>query len=172
MNDNQVDAVIEFALKRRSEKDLVTTLGINPASESDFIQREIVGASDRKSADVLEAVLILAFHFGASADLAVILCRLLVEDWHRSHENIALLLQQLRDPETVDCLYRCAQMQLDYLAFDDNYALAVKCVWALHDIGTPEAIGKLLLLVEDERQAVRDNARARLDELSREHRAR
>ena len=76
----------------------------------------------------------LAFRFGLSRQWAPLLCKLMEGDWHDSHEDIAHALQNLRLPSTTDCLYRTALRKHDYLAYNDNYALAVKCIWALHDI--------------------------------------
>jgi hypothetical protein len=54
----------------------------------------------------------------------------------------------------------------EYLAYDDSTALAVKCIWALHDIGTADAIEKLKLLADSAAGAIRQNACERLTALA------
>lgn len=59
--------------------------------------------------------------------------------WHERHEDIVRALQILRSPEAVGALERTTLSNHEYLANDNNYALARKCTWALADIGTVEA---------------------------------
>ena len=58
-----------------------------------------------------------------------------------------------------------AARELPYLAWDDNHALAVKCIWALHDIGTDAAKEKLALLAGSDLEVIRENASELLAEL-------
>lgn len=114
----------------------------------------------------VEHALILASHFGLSPSYAGILCALLGEDWHFKHEDIAGALQDLREPSAVGSLYEAALRKFGYLAYDDSTALARKCTWALHDIGTPEAIAKLRLLSECQSEVIRGYAAERLASLA------
>lgn len=49
-------------------------------------------------------------------------------------------------------------MRLPFLEFDEAFALAVKCIWALGDINTPESREKLRLLSQSDNEIIRDNA--------------
>ncbi|WP_145973675.1 hypothetical protein [Phytobacter massiliensis] len=49
-------------------------------------------------------------------------------------------------------------MKFDYLDFDDSYALAVKCIWALGDIATKESFEKLKLLSKSNNTVIKENA--------------
>ncbi len=91
-----------------------------------------------------------ALLFGHSRKLTSVICTLLERDDHQGHEDLAETLQDLRDPISVDCLYDRALRPLPYLDYNDSAALRRKCVWALHDIGTPEAVAKLKLLAKDD----------------------
>lgn len=95
------------------------------------------------TAEVDDALTIGCWLSLISKDHAPILSRLLTQTWHQSHENIALNLQKLRDPRSIDALYTAATIHLTYLDYDNGLALARKCTYALGDIGTPEAIVKL-----------------------------
>jgi hypothetical protein len=110
--------------------------------------------------------LVLGFVFRLSREWAPVLCKLMEEDWHHSYENIASALQNIRAPSTVDCLYRAALRKHDHLAYDNSEALAVKCIWALHDIGTSEAVEKLKLLSQSASAPIRERALKRLSALA------
>jgi len=77
-----------------------------------------------------------------------ILCQLLEENWHIKHEDIALILQEAKDARAIEALYNTAQKKLDYLDYDDTCQLSRKCIWALWQIGTEEAVEKIKLLAE------------------------
>ena len=100
--------------------------------------------------------------FGRSLRVTPILCSLLIRNDHESHEDLADTLQDLRDPRSVECLFDRVQRRLPYLDYNDSAALARKCVWALHDIGTVEAIEKLDALSNDPREEISNEVAARL----------
>jgi hypothetical protein len=119
----------------------------------------------------VEGALSVSFNGGGGAAAVPLLARLLVAYGHNSHEDIALVLQWRRDPRAVEALGAAALMKHDYLAFDNSYAFARKCTWALADIGTPEAQAKLRLLAANSDETIAGYAQKRLDnwedELSR-----
>ena len=80
------------------------------------------------------------------------------ESWHFQHENIASIFQKIKSPKTTDSIYKAAHTQFEYLEYDEAFALAVKCVWALGDIHTPESREKLELLAQSEEEIIRTNA--------------
>lgn len=107
--------------------------------------------------------------FGRSHRATPILCSLLNSEAHEGHEELADTLQNLRDPKSVDCLFYCAQRRLPYLDYDDSSAFARRCVWALHDIGTKEAVAKLEALANDPRREVSEEVTARLRSVQEGH---
>lgn len=88
-----------------------------------------------------------------------VLSKLLVAPWHCMHENIASLLQGMKDPGSVDALYDAALAKFDYLDYDDTYALARKCIHALADIGTESSRAKLRRLAESDIPIIREKAK-------------
>lgn len=145
---------------------LITQLGGDPRSNPGAVLRELQRALESGAPGYVEGALFLACHFGLSRRWAGVLCQLLLADWHCQHENIASSLQDIRAPSSVESLYRAASVQHAYLSYDDSSPFAHKCVWALFDIGTPEAIEKLHLLSRSDREDIRDYARKRLDHLA------
>jgi hypothetical protein len=149
-----------------SEDAFIAQFGADPRTTPDIVRIELEQAFAEKSADSVEYALILGFAFRLSRKWAPLLCKLMEEDWHRSHEDIASALQDICVPCTVDCLYRAALRKHDYLAYNDSEALAVKCIWALHDIGTSEAVEKLKLLSQSASAPIRERALKRLSALA------
>ncbi|HEY0048869.1 MAG TPA: HEAT repeat domain-containing protein [Pyrinomonadaceae bacterium] len=104
-------------------------------------------AINNKDAEAVEEALTVGIVFDFfSNEFSEIFCKLLQADWHYKHEDIAGLLQDLKDPSTVDCLYNAAQLHFEYLNYDDSYQFARKCIKALSKMGNKEAIEKLQLL--------------------------
>lgn len=159
MNPAQRQAVINLALKRISEEEFLSCFPSNPRLEPEYMKESLERALHEKNSADVEAAMLLGFTLKLfrAAD-ANVLCRLLREDWHEQHEDIASVLQKLKDPATVECLHYAATKQFAYLAYDDAHALAVKCLWALSAINTPAARAKLDLLAKSPIQIVRENA--------------
>lgn len=96
---------------------------------------------------------------------ANILSELLQEDWHTEHEYIALMLQAIKSPKSIDALYCRCLNKPDYMDYDDSYSLARKCVHGLADINTPESLDKLRLLAKSDIEVIKEKAQKQLDRL-------
>lgn len=165
MTPAQRDAISKFVLEKAPLQSLFNALGTDPQTNDAFVAEALQRAIDSNNPQDVEAVVSLTWIFGPHEQWAPLLAKLLELDWHCSHEEIANALQDLRDPTTVDALFRVAQKRHAYLAYNDNYALTVKCVWALHDVGTDAAIERLKQLamtetVEDVGEIVADRLAA------------
>ena len=73
------------------------------------------------------------------------------------------VLQDLCVPETADALATAALIKHEYLEYDNSYAFARKCTWALADIGTPQALANLEYLAQTSDPDVAAYAQKRLD---------
>jgi hypothetical protein len=166
MSPSQHDLVTHLALKWISEAEFLASFPFDPKADKTYVPRSLEDALVSKDRDDVEAVMLLGAIFGFSKDSAGVLCKLLLEEWHISHEDIASTLQLLKDPGTVDCLYRGAFLRLPYFDFDKFYSLAVKCIYALWAIGTDEAKEKLSLLSQSDNKVIARNARMRLNALA------
>jgi len=127
------------------------------------VRENLQRAMQRSDADAFEVALTAAHRAGLSPDLADLLAEALLMPWHMRHEDVALALQRLRDPRTVDALFRASLSKHDYLAYDEFSGLARKCTWALADIGTVEAKQRLEQLAGSENPTIAAYARKRLD---------
>lgn len=107
-------------------------------------------AFQEKNADKVDEAIIVGSTLNCfSKKFSDIFCKLLSEDWHYNHEDIAFILQSLEDDSTVECLFNAAQLHFAYLDYDDTYQLARKCIKALSAINNVEAINKLHSLSEN-----------------------
>ncbi|NTU21997.1 HEAT repeat domain-containing protein [Brevibacillus sp. HB1.2] len=111
----------------------------------------------------------LLFYIGFTFDLfderhLVMLNQLITEAWHKAHEDIAGLLQYFQSNSSVESLYKAAITKFEYLHYTN--ALAVKCIWALDDINTPESKEKLELLSKSKEKEIKKNALHQLKRIS------
>lgn len=136
-------------------KDFTVDISKNPI----YIRELLELAYLEHEANDVEYLLIAIFHFRLfMEDYVDVLCKLMIETWHFQHENIASIFQKIKSPRTIECLYKTSLAQFEYLEFDEAFALAVKCIWALGDINTLESKEKLKLLSQSENEIIRDNA--------------
>jgi uncharacterized protein (DUF1501 family) len=121
----------------------------------------------REDGDDAEAALIVCFVFGMTADHLELLVLLASAGWHRRHEDVAIALDGLRAPGTVEALLHLTQWVPDYLAWDEDRGLARKAVWGLAKTPGPEAKRALGLLLDDPDETVRAYAARRLSRQDR-----
>lgn len=120
-------------------------------------------ASETRNADDLSYAFIIGGTFGYAPEHKDILCRLIDEDWHYSHEGVVSALQTWPTHDTVDALFRATQWIPKSLEYDDARALAVKAIWALGKIPGTEAETKLEMLARSENTILRKNAVEQLE---------
>ena len=131
--------------------------------EKDYILSVLNQAYQERNSDDVEYALLLGFTISFfTEDFVDILCKLIREGWHYKHEDIVLILQELKSPESIDAIYDTALRKFDYLSYDDSYALARRCIHALGDINTEYSIEKLKLLASSEILIIREKAEKQL----------
>jgi crotonobetainyl-CoA:carnitine CoA-transferase CaiB-like acyl-CoA transferase len=128
----------------------------------------LAAAIQTQNPDAFEDALNCAFRAGLSPDLLELLNSALLMAWHRRHEDVALALQELKDPSSVEALFAAASAKHAYMDYDEFFALARKCTWALADIGTPEARDCLARLAQDSDVVIVAYAQKRLDQWEQE----
>ena len=113
-----------------------------------------------RNAEDLQAAMIVGSTFGCAPVQNCLLCNLIEENWHHSHEDVVSALQGIgfKDQETIDALYRATQIIPAYLEYDEARALAVKAIWALGKIEKAEAVEKLKQLAKSDHLILKENA--------------
>lgn len=120
------------------------------------------GIINNNAVMIEEAVVLLLTNSFTSSLYVNELCELLQETWHTKHEDIAMLLKEISDPLTVNCLFKAAEIQFEYLAYDDTYQFARKCIKAISSINSENAINKLKLLSHSKIEKISEYARKEL----------
>jgi HEAT repeat protein len=160
MTDAEKDAIMSWAMDEISEEEMLSRISADP-HDPPSLSGLLRDSLDSRDPDEVECVLMLGFEYGFG-ESGPILARLMLEPWHFKHEDVARALQQVADPATVDALYRAALHPPEYLSFDENASLGVKCAWALGRIGTPEALERLRKLAGSASAPLREAAEQQL----------
>lgn len=162
MNINIKQLFDQYWENKLSKSALYEVLDSEVDSWEDFIKEGLETGMAEKSDELLDDYLTLIFLYKVPFDHCIqLLNKMLISDWHHQHENIALLLEKACDASSIEYLYDAAIVQFKYLEFDENYALAVKCIWALGKIlrkGSPLAKEKLELLAQSTNDVIKENS--------------
>lgn len=127
---------------------------------SDLLKSGIIN----KDASSVEEAIVLLYTEGFSNPLYISeLCQLLQMPWHTKHEDIAMLLKDIADPSTVECLYDAAELQFEYLDYDETYQFGRKCIKALSAIGDEASIDKLKMLSKSKIVEIAEYAKKELN---------
>jgi len=108
----------------------------------DYVIEEIRRAVDNGGIEELELAISLIWLSGADKRFVDILNELLINPNHRSHQFVTKTIQEIKSPTSVPFIRKVLQTNFDYLEYtcSDSDAIAKWFSWALHDIGTKEAI--------------------------------
>jgi len=157
MNDEQKKLIMKLSLGNISEDDFLEDFSSNIEYDLD-VSRLLTSVVTSKDANELEYIMLLGFYFGFPNDCGFILCEILIQDWHKQHENIVSALQRIKFSDAADALYVAATSDFQYLHYDDTYSLGVKCEYALRSIGTEECKEKLIVLSKSSNEILAKNA--------------
>ena len=162
---------IRMLMKKNISKDEFLAIeGMDENSIGESVYKELIEAMNHQLPIRVDNLLFLIFHFNLLDEkMDDILNQLLMCDWHMQHENIAMLLQRLKSPSSIEALYETAIKEYEYLEYDEAHALALKCIWALGDIGTELAKQKLQLLLNSNIPVIKENAQKQLNRIDRKH---
>jgi len=159
MTKKEKETIIKLIRKEINKDQFLKLLNVDILTISNHIRKLLEIAFEEKESDDINYLMYVVYAFNLVTDSYVdILIKLMYSSWHCTHEDIATIFQSFRFPQTVECLYETALTQFEYLEYDEAFALAVKCIWALGDINTPESKDKLKLLAQSENEIIKENA--------------
>lgn len=128
-------------------------------SSNEYVLDQIEKGITNKNNIAIEEAIVILYAGTFSINLfSEKLCELLLYPWHTKQEDIAMLLKEIADPNTVNCLYNAAELRFDHLDYDDTYQFARKCIKALSAIGNENAIEKLKILANSTTIEIADYA--------------
>lgn len=167
MKDFSFDQEINRYL--RGELSISEFLNLIPQKTFSFTDR-IVNLLEKacmeKDPDKVEFLIIAASADGVSNRYSKIFCKLLKAEWHQKQEDIVMLLEEIKDPDTVDCINDLVYHKMPW-SDDENSSLALKCIWALGAIGNNKAIERLKGLAKSNVDYVRNIAEKQLRHINK-----
>lgn len=108
----------------------------------------------------LDLMLMLIEHFDVSTKLDDIIAPLLIQPWHHFHDRIASILANSRNENIIELLYLGALYQCDNLNYESDYReFGRKCIYALLNIGTYEAIEKIKSIYNNQDKTISKHAK-------------
>lgn len=170
MSPKQQETVVDFSLGKIDAREFFRTYGVGESEIYREIALRLEEAISQRDGDLFDYTLLLVAKFeeripaSLQQTLVDAYIDLVVQDWHQKHEDIILTLQLARDPKSVTALTDAVRIKskLSYLDYDDYGSYYKKCLWALHDIGTPEAIAAIRECSESDVPELRKEAQYRL----------
>ncbi len=166
--ERKLELLRAFAVRSISYGNLIDAAFDGKTPDAGALLELVKTAQQSKSQEDLEFALLILYQEllrDHKAGDPKILCELILEDWHYSHEDIATILSKIKDPDSVECLYRASGLHLDYLDYDETFQLARKCIKGLAAIGTPEANARLFMLTTGTPEPVSQYAKKELKRL-------
>ncbi len=89
----------------------------------------------------LDLLLMLLSHFHCVNRYSITLAHLLIQPWHHLHDRIAGMLEFEYDERIIEFLHQGSMYRCDNLEYESDYCeFNRKCLFALANIGTPDAI--------------------------------
>jgi len=156
----------ELMLENIHPEEFLILEKLNEDNIGENVCKQLIKATDEKDLLRVDNLIYLIFSFKLFDEMFLeLLNNLLACNWHKQHENIAMLLQKLKSPSSVEILYETTTKEYKYLEYDEFYALAVKCIWALGDIGTKQAKEKLELLLKNNNNIIKENAQKQINRI-------
>jgi hypothetical protein len=111
-----------------------------------------------KEAAATESIFHLGFTFNLfTKETVSILCKYLTECWHKRHEDIASILQKLKDENSISSIVKAVHINCDYW-YDDGDAFIRKCIYVLSDINTKDSLEQLQILANDPNNIIKKYA--------------
>ena len=103
-------------------------------------------------------------------EILLLLCEIFESDWHSRQEDLASSFQFVKNPITAKSLFRMVFKMTEYDKWNDTFPMQRKCVWALADIGTTEAINYIKEIESKANNTVASFATKRLQNWENEFR--
>ena len=156
--DLSKDLFLRYFGNKITQDELYVSIGVKDAEFEQFLLIKMILAYKQEDAEMIEYFIFTIFLAEDELNISSfldILNKLILCKWHEKHEDIVLLLQKIRDSESVGCLYQAIFLRPAYLKWDDNYSFERKCIHAIAKCGNQEAVNKLKLLVTSNNEIIR-----------------
>jgi hypothetical protein len=170
MNEEERQLFDDLLFRRITKEEFLKQYPVPLINNREYIYSVLKNIYDTKDADSLEQALDLTVF-----DLSIfswdqfyhLICQFLKEQWHFSHEGLVGALPVLDVPVVIETLYETALLKLDYLSYDDTFALARRCIFTLGEINSVNSRRKIDLLGESDNPVIRKHIKEQLEILRR-----
>jgi len=134
-----------------------------------YLLNELTGVATSKDGEALECLIALAYRIGFTDSIGRLLSKLLIENWHEEHEEIARILQfKVKILESLDDLTKAIALKFDYMIERGNYEpFVIKCMHAIADLHTEASTSKLKELANSKDPIIKKAAQYQLERLER-----
>lgn len=170
MNEMEKQLFEDLLFRRITEDDFLKRYPVPLINNREYIYSVFKKIYDTKDADSLEFAITLTI-FDPSIfpwdKYYQLICQFLKEQWHFSHESLVGALPTLDIPVVVETLYKTALLKLDYLFYDDTFALARRCIFKLGKINSIDSRRKLDLLGKSDNPVIRKHIKEQMEILRR-----
>lgn len=161
MTQIEKQSIMDFSAKRISSEIFFAQHPL--FAQADYLRSLLNESFKEQDSETLYLTLLFMFLTTFPEGIEEVLCDLLIENWHQSHEDIVSIFQlNYKYPGCVDNIVKAMGMKLDYLAYNEGESLIVKCAWALGSLKTEYAIQKLKELAESDNAIIANAAHYQL----------
>lgn len=161
MTEIEKQMIMDFSLQKISINDFKDKFDFKKQSIEDYIINSLKEAYDNENDEDIEYILLMYFSlntFEFNITNTELLGNLIIAKWHNNHEDLAMILQKLKDPKSIIFLEKAMSLNLDYLKYNDSESLIRKCAYALGDINVHESWETIKKLSESDNQIIKNAA--------------
>ena len=169
---NQIDDLFnKYFNKLLSHDEFLNSISTLYSNDKDFIILGLNDAYDNHDSDNVGNYIYTLYvidellHDEDNNRYLMVLEKLLISDWHSSHEDIVALLEKISSLSSLSYLYDAINLKPDYLQWDDNYSFEKKCIHALAKIGKDKSIDYLSKLLDSNNPIISECAMKQLNKI-------
>ena len=143
--------------------------GCQPSDVPGIVEDLAKEAVSNKDNALLRAAIQLGYKFEIPDGLVHLVHEVIDDNWHTCQEEMVGMLQDWQNPESVGPLRAAIGLKPDlrHLDYDDYGAFYNRCLWALTDVGTREAIDAIKEYATSIDPVLRDKAQYRLERIAK-----
>jgi hypothetical protein len=166
MKEIERKMIMAFSLQKITIDKFKEQFDFKNKSIESYIINSLEEAYSNKNEEDVDYILLMYFSlntFQFDISNTNLLGNLLLEKWHNNHEDLAMIMQKIKDPKSIPFLEKAMYLDLDYLKYNDGESLIRKCAYAIGDINTFESWKKIKDLSVSNNQIIKDMAIEQLE---------
>lgn len=167
MIDSEKKLIIDWTKGDISEDTFWVSYGLNRKNFV-YILDGLSKGLQQKDPEMIEYLILIYFNqfegrFNKSN--SDILYELIVQDWHKNHEDLVMIIKRLKSIASIPYLLKAMELKLDYLEYNDGESLIRKCAYAISDIDANMSMSFMEDLSKSDNEIISKSAIEQLDRL-------